>query len=534
MKKNLPVTNNEIVLKDSDVIISMTDLKGQITYINNTFVTISGFTEDELIGQSHNIVRHPDMPSAAFEDLWNRIKQGETWTGMVKNRCKNGDYYWVEAFVSPIYDGGQLVGYQSVRSKPTKKQIEDAEQLYRKLNSKELTQLPKKFSFSDISLRTRLFSALFLAAILPILGDVLWSLELVSSRVMVGLALLSPVILFISAILVNKTIFQPLDKVSDSLRKITNGDLTQSLKVETRDEIGVLQLNCKIMQARLQTILGKISEVSDKTNNNARSLSASSDETVAMIKSQHDASQQLHDFMTKMSEITQLVVANTKKAIEAVQNTTTESKQGKDIVVKVRNSILELEKDIQSSARIIAELDEKSQDISAIMNTISGIAEQTNLLALNAAIEAARAGEQGRGFAVVADEVRTLAGRTQEATVEINTLVEALQQGVGDSVNKINKGTSQASQAVEEVEQSEKSLAVINEAVAQISVVNDEISSAAASQFEMSMQANSSVETISSLSEKILELAHNNNNESKNMIEMSELLNQQFKVFKLK
>jgi methyl-accepting chemotaxis protein len=130
MKINMPVTNTEYVLKDTDSIVSKTDLKGAITYINGDFLRISGFTQEELIGASHNIVRHPDMPPEAFADLWRCLKAGSPWTGLVKNRCKNGDYYWVMANATPIYENGQLAGYMSVRSKPTQAQVAAASQAY--------------------------------------------------------------------------------------------------------------------------------------------------------------------------------------------------------------------------------------------------------------------------------------------------------------------------------------------------------------------------------------------------------------------
>ena len=133
MKINLPVTNTEYVLKDADAVISRTDPKGVITFINEDFIRISGFSKDELIGSSHNIVRHPDMPKEAFEDLWKSNKAGRPWTGYVKNRCKNGDYYWVRAVVTPNYENGQLVGYTSVRSKPDRATVEKVTDAYRQI-----------------------------------------------------------------------------------------------------------------------------------------------------------------------------------------------------------------------------------------------------------------------------------------------------------------------------------------------------------------------------------------------------------------
>ncbi|WP_340122505.1 PAS domain-containing protein [Methylobacter svalbardensis] len=131
MKINMSVTNVEYSLKESDSIVSKTDLKGMITYINEDFLRVSGFTREELIGASHNIVRHPDMPPEAFADMWKTLKENRPWTGMVKNRCKNGDFYWVLANVTPYYENAQLAGYMSMRSKPSREQINAADAAYR-------------------------------------------------------------------------------------------------------------------------------------------------------------------------------------------------------------------------------------------------------------------------------------------------------------------------------------------------------------------------------------------------------------------
>ncbi|MDP3818531.1 MAG: methyl-accepting chemotaxis protein [Methylotenera sp.] len=133
MKINMPVTQHEHELKESSQIVSKTDLKGKITFVNRDFIDISGYTEEELLGQSHNIVRHPDMPPEAFADLWNTVKAGKPWIGIVKNRCKNGDYYWVEATVSPFAESGQIAGFISVRKKASRQQIEGALRYHRVL-----------------------------------------------------------------------------------------------------------------------------------------------------------------------------------------------------------------------------------------------------------------------------------------------------------------------------------------------------------------------------------------------------------------
>ena len=133
MRNNQPVTRVERHLEDGQYIVSKTDLKGRITYVNRPFMEISGFSAAELLGAPHNIVRHPDMPPAAFDDLWRTLKAGKPWRGLVKNRCKNGDFYWVDASANPIWEKGVVTGYMSLRKKPARAAVEAAEHLYRKL-----------------------------------------------------------------------------------------------------------------------------------------------------------------------------------------------------------------------------------------------------------------------------------------------------------------------------------------------------------------------------------------------------------------
>src|SRR6185369_13929650 len=131
MRTNLPVTEREVLLAPDAMIVSKTDLKGRITYLNREFIEISGFSEAELLGEPHNIVRHPEMPVEAFADLWATLKANRPWIGLVKNRCKNGDYYWVLANATPLWENGQVTGYMSVRSAPSREQVAAADNAYR-------------------------------------------------------------------------------------------------------------------------------------------------------------------------------------------------------------------------------------------------------------------------------------------------------------------------------------------------------------------------------------------------------------------
>lgn len=134
MRNNQPVIDNEVVLTDDDILLSTTDLKGNIGYANEDFCRICGFSEEELVRQPHNIVRHPDMPKAAFAILWQRLAQKQSWLGVVKNRCKDGSYYWVNAYVAPVMENGQVKEYQSVRRRASQAQVERASDIYQSLN----------------------------------------------------------------------------------------------------------------------------------------------------------------------------------------------------------------------------------------------------------------------------------------------------------------------------------------------------------------------------------------------------------------
>ncbi len=153
MRINEPVTHNEVVMKESQFLVTKTDLKGIMTFVNRDFIDISGFSRDELIGKNHNVVRHPDMPPAAFEDLWNTVKNEKPWVGMVKNRCKNGDFYWVQANVTPIMEGGRLSGYMSVRNKPSRDKVAVAEKLYGEMNA---GKMPKASLFSRLNIFSKM------------------------------------------------------------------------------------------------------------------------------------------------------------------------------------------------------------------------------------------------------------------------------------------------------------------------------------------------------------------------------------------
>ena len=352
MKKNLPITNKEIQLNQEDSIISTTDLKGQITYVNKAFLDISGFTENELIGKSHNIVRHPDMPPAAFKDLWETIKEGDNWRGIVKNRCENGDYYWVEAFVSPVIINSKLVGYQSVRSKASHEQINQASSLYARLNKDQSSELPKPFKLCDVSLFKRISLLLIVAAILPILGVALWSAGIVSQNMGIIFALSAPVILLFSLYFIYLSLFKPLGKISTIIKNISSGDLQQNIDIRSENEIGNLFLTAKIIQARLKTVISQISESSINVSINADSLSQAGNESFMQMSGQLSETQSVASAISQMTLSIEEVAGNTASVSTETEDAMQEAEKNITLVNQLNITITRLVDEVENSSKI--------------------------------------------------------------------------------------------------------------------------------------------------------------------------------------
>ena len=490
MRNNLPVTHEAVEVSADANILSTTNLKGQVTYVNKDFLDISGFCKDELIGEPHNIVRHPDMPPAAFDDLWKHLKANKPWMGMVKNRCKNGDHYWVNAYVTPIEENGQVTEYQSVRTQPDAATAAHAEKAYAKLNAgKKVAAL----SGLNLSLGNKL-ALTSLVSLVPLLTAGLT--EAGTAGLLIATAA-SFGICFTGIQLFTRS----LNKVVSEARKINNNPLMQYIYTKNIDESGTLELAILTLKGRLNAVLGRIMDSVDKLDSTSEMLGADVTLTSQGVLHQSTETDLVATAITELSASAQEVARSAHRASEATNTANEEAAAGRSVVNEAISLINDLAGEVENSAQVISTLEQDSVTIGTVLDVIKGIAEQTNLLALNAAIEAARAGEQGRGFAVVADEVRTLASRTAESTQEIQAIIEKLQAGAHEAVAVMERGRNKAQAGVEQAARAGDSLNSITQAVDTITEMNAQIAAAAEEQSTVVEDINEHVSTISEVNE---------------------------------
>jgi aerotaxis receptor len=448
MRVNMPVTNVERHLGVGEHIVSKTDVKGRITYVNRPFVELSGFSSQELVGAAHSIVRHPDMPEEAFADLWRTLKRGQPWRGLVKNRCKNGDFYWVEASANPIWEGGRVVGYMSLRTKPSRAQVEGAERAYRLFRERRARGLTiaggcvvpigvrgRLAALGRLGLGARMSIACVLvaAAIVALAARGLTAPGAGSGTAGV-VAVVGPALLALGGVawmwrLLHRRVLDRLAGFVRTCQTVAGGDLTSMVRADMDDELGVLQ-------HATTTMTGNIASIITDFRGLAEALSVASGEVTS-------TAHMLSEVGGRQEE--------TAIAIQRMGASIGETSARAEVTDQVAARAAQ---DAARSADAVRKSVEAMKVIASEVTVIDEIAQRTGLLALNAAIEATHAGGYGKSFAVIAGEVRKLAERSQLAVQEIEAVTSSsvgLAETAGQLIDQLIPSILETSELVHRI-----------------------------------------------------------------------------------
>lgn len=513
MRPNLPVTQREFEFPHDATLMSTTDTQSHITYTNAAFIQASGFDAEDLEGQPHNIVRHPDMPREAFADMWATLKAGKSWSALVKNRRKDGDHYWVRANATPVIRNGKLAGYMSVRTQPAREEIAKAEAIYR--NFREGRARGLRF-YQGLIVRTGWLRWRSVLQTMSTHGRLRCGVYGVAALVMGGawacgikgpaLAEFSVWALFCAVLgqqWLRHQITLPIAYVLRQAQNVAAGQPAEDAMLNRVDDIGMLLRNVNQAGLNLRSLVDDVSEQTAGVRHTSTEIAQGYRELNARTE---QSTSRLQQTASAMEEMTASISHNADAAHEATSladQATAAAAKGASVINDVVNTMT----DISVASRKIGD----------IIGVIDSISFQTNILALNAAVEAARAGGQGRGFAVVAGEVRSLAQRCAQAAREVKELI-------GASMAKVEVGATQ-------VQLGGEAMTDIREQVNRVARLIGEISLATAEQAAGIQDVNHALGQLDSMTQQNTVLAEQSQAAADNLQHKTERLSQAVGVF---
>ncbi len=485
MRQNLPVTQREHRLSAETTLVSITDLKGRIVYANAAFAEASGYAREELMGQPHNLVRHPDVPAEAFRDLWATLEKGHPWQLVVKNRRKNGDHYWVLAHAIPVRADGAVVGYMSVRTVPTADQVREAEALYVRLHA-DGPDGRGRIALKDGAVVRRDLWGRGLAGGRAAVGSVGWSglacgiaagaIAGVSAWLPLQWAVPVSVVAASAGLsLVRRIEAAPLRRVLKDAQQMAAGDLMLAVRGRHGEGLaGELEQTLMQLGVCLRSVLDDVRVEALSVRGAVDEIAAGNQELASRTESQASSLEQ--------------TAAAAEQIHGTVQQSTASAQEGARLAAQAATAAQRSHQSVLGVVQAMEAINDSSRRIGEILGVIEGVAFQTNILALNAAVEAARAGEQGRGFAVVAGEVRALAHRTTDAAREIKSLIT-------ESGERVAAGRTQTAEARDRMHDA---LEVVHE----VSRLLDEIGTASSEQQIGVGQVNEAVASLDSITQQ--------------------------------
>lgn len=520
MRLNTPVIDREHVWPHSRALVSMTDLKGRIVYCNRAFVEVCGYSATELLGQPHNIIRHPDVPAEAFRDLWDTVALGRPWSGVVKNRRKDGSYYWVVANVTPVLEGEVPIGYMSVRTPASRDAIRQAEALYAMLREEaasgqerhrlEAGQLVRTGWQGRVrqalrpSLGGRLAATVLLAALLSFWGGTLaargsgpWAGALGAGVALAAAGL--------AGWRLRRMVLGPLQRVLAFCNGMAAGRLGRSLDPQGQPLLHDVAVALNQLDVNLRAVVGDVRSESDGLRQATAEMAASNADLSARTDAQAASLQQTAVSMQQIMETVHKSTESARLAAGLAQQANEVTRSGGQAV----EALFETMSQVQAASRRIGE----------IISLIEGIALQTHILSLNAAVEATRGDGRGQGFAAVAAEVRTLAGRTTAAAKEVKALV-------GELGSTVAAGTTRAGVARTTMEGA-------LQAVVQVAELLQAISSAAQEQFGGVSQVNQAVVQLDGITHHNAAMVQQVANSAVRLREQAQAMADSVKVFHL-